>query len=477
MIRFPTSMRISLLTILLLTFSLHAADANWPRFRGPGGAGVADDAKPPVEFGPQKNVRWQASVPAGVSSPCVWENRIFLTAFDDGKLWTLCHDAATGRELWRRDAGAEKIEAYLAGQGSPAASTAATDGERVVVYFGSCGLISYDFDGKELWRHALPTAETNNDFGSGTSPIIEDGMVILVRDLRHDSAVLAFDAKTGRLAWQTARPGMATGYSTPVIWEHGGTKEVIAPGGLAMKAYDLQSGSERWLVRDLPAVNCSSPVASAGMLYFAGWSPAGEDAPMPEYKQLLASDDDKDGKISEKESEKTFLKGFFGPNDTDKDGFITQAEWDALVAYLKSGTNRLIAIKPGGSGDIAASHIAWEKKKGLPYVPSPVLYQGRLFMIKDGGLASCFDAQTGAPHYEQERIGVSGSYYASPVAANGHIYLVNLAGKAATLAAGDKPRVVWQSDFKESIAATPAIVGNTLFVRTATKLYAFGSGQ
>lgn len=468
-------MKIPLLSALLLTLSLQAADTNWPRFRGPDGSGVADNSKPPVEFGPDKNVRWQVAVPPGASSPCVWGDRLFLTAFDAGKLWTLCFDTSTGKELWRRDAGAEKIEAFLAGQGSPAASTATTDGERVVVYFGSCGLIAYDFEGKELWRHTMPTAETNNDFGSGTSPIIEDGLVLLLRDLKKDSVILALDVKTGQPAWQTSRPGTGTGYATPVIWKHDGLKELIAPGALTMKAYDLASGSERWLLRDLPAVVCSSPVMGEDMLFFAGWSPAGEDAPMPEYKQLLEADADHDGKISEKESEQTFLKGFFGPNDGDKDGFITQAEWDGLVAYLKSGTNRLVAVKPGGSGDITASHIAWEKKKGLPYVPSALFYRGKVFMVKDGGLASCFDAKTGAPHYEQERVGISSSFYASPVAANGHIYLISLNGKAATLTAGDKPNVVWKADFKETTAPTPAIVGDTLFVRTATKLYAFTS--
>ena len=459
--------------LLLASLPLHAETPSWPRFRGPGGAGVADNAKPPVEFGPDKNVLWKTETPSGPSSPCVWGERIFLTAFDAGKLWTLCLDRATGRELWRRDAGAEKIEAFLPNQGSPAASTPATDGERVVVYFGSCGLIAYDFDGKELWRHALPVAETNNDFGSGTSPILADGLVVLVRDLAKDSAVLALDAATGKPVWKTARPGMFTGYSTPMIWEHDGVKELVAPGGLAMKAYDLRTGKERWLVRELAAVNCTSPVASGETLYLAGWSPAGEDAPMPGFDSMLPSDTDKDGKISKAESASTFLKDFFTSNDIDKDGYLTQAEWDAQISYLKRGKNRLVAVKPGGQGDITASHIAWEKTKGLPYVASPLLYRGRLFLVKDGGLASCYDAATGAAKYEQQRLGVDGSFYASPVAAAGHIYLVSLNGKAATLVAGDKPEVVWRADFGERIAATPAIVEDTLYVRTETKLFAF----
>jgi outer membrane protein assembly factor BamB len=459
--------------LLALSLPAFAGDSTWPRFRGPAGAGVADGEKPPVEFGPGTNVLWQVATPSGPSSPCIWKERIFLTAFDGGKLWTLCLDRATGQELWRRDAGAEKIEAFLDKHGSPAASTPATDGERVIVYFGSCGLLAYDFAGKELWRHALPRAETNNDFGSGTSPVLADGLVILVRDLMKDSAILALDAATGRQVWKTARPLMATGYSTPIIWEHDGVKELIAPGGLMMKAYDLTSGAERWLLRELPAVNCSSPIASGGLLYFAGWSPAGEDAPMPTFAQLLGPDPDKDGRLSRAEAQDTPLKDFFSGNDTDKDGFVTAAEWDGMIGYLKKGKNRLVAVKPGGSGDITESHVAWQKTKGLPYVPSPLLYRGKLFLIKDGGLASCYAAATGAPAYEQKRLGLEGQFYASPVAANGHLYLITLDGKAATLAADDQAKIVARAAFGEAIAATPAIVDDTLYVRTATKLYAF----
>jgi len=461
------------LTFVSISFSSFAGEANWPRFRGPSGSGVADEQKPPVEFGPEKNVLWKAATPSGPSSPCIWGARIFLTAYDQGKLWTLCLDRATGKELWRRDAHAEKIEAFLEGQGSPASSTPATDGERVVAYFGSCGLIAYDFKGNELWRHSLPVAETNSDFGSGTSPILADGLVILLRDLKADSALLALDAATGRQVWKTARPGAATSYGTPIIWEHDGRKELVASGGLALRGYDLSSGAERWVVRTLPAVNCTSPVAGGGLLYFAGWSPAGLDAPMPTFDDLLKADANGDGKISKEESEHTFLKGFFDANDTNKDGFITRDEWDALIGYLKRGKNRMVAVKPGGSGDITDSHVAWEKTKGLPYVPSALVYRGRVFTVKDGGIVSCYDAATGEAKYEQQRLGIDGPCYASPVAANGYIYFVNLSGKVATLVAGDRPEVVWRADFGERVAATPAIVDNTLYVRTATAVFAF----
>lgn len=463
--------------LVLSTLPLHAGTPSWPRFRGPNGTGVAETDKPPIEFGPGKNVLWEAATPSGASSPCIWGDRIFLTAYDGTKLWTLCLDRATGRELWRRDSGAEKIEAFLPKHGSPAAATPTTDGERVVVYFGSCGLIAYDFEGKELWRVAMPIAETNNDFGSGTSPILEDGRVILVRDLKADSAIFAFDAATGRQLWKTARPAMATGYSTPIVWARDGAKEIIAPGGLMMKAYDFATGAERWLLRELPAVNCGSPVAGSDMLYFAGWSPAGEDAPMPTFDQFLGADPDKDGRLSRAEAESSPMKDFFNANDLNHDGFITRDEWDAQIGYLKKGKNRLIAVKPGGTGDITETHVAWQKTKGLPYVPSALLYRGQLFLVKDGGLASAYDAATGNALFEQTRLGIDGSVYASPVAADGRIYFINLDGKAATIAAGAKPEVLWRADFQERAAATPAIADDTLYIRTDSKLFAFKAAK
>lgn len=472
-------MKQPLLTILTTALLIAPAFAgeSWPRFRGPDGSGVAEGEKPPVEFGPDKNLLWSTPIAESPSSPCIWGDAIFLTTFDGGKLWTVCLDRGTGKERWRRDAKAEKIEAFLLNQGNPAASTPATDGKRVIVYFGSCGLVAYDFAGEELWRHVLPVAETNNDFGTGTSPILVDGHVVLVRDVAKGSSILAVDAETGKQKWRVERLGMATGYSTPVAWSNNGVTEIVAPGGLLMKSYDLRSGAERWLVRNLPAVNCGSPVVGDGELYFSSWAPAGEDAPMPDFSVFLTADDDKDGKLSKKESEKTPLKDFFSANDSDHDGYVTDSEWNGMVSYLKRGKNRLIAVNPGGNGDITDTHVAWERVKGLPYVPSVLYYRGQVFVVKDGGLASSFDAKTGTPAYEQKRLGLAGTYYASPVAADGRIYLATLEGKVATISAGNDPQMLWQADFGEKIAATPAIVENTLYVRSATKLSAFREGK
>ena len=145
-----------------------------------------------------------------------------------------------------------------------------------------------------------------------------------------------------------------------------------------------------------------------------------------------------------------------------------------LLEHNARGDNVLLAVKPGGHGNITQSHVAWSFKKGLPYVPSPLFYDGRLYLIKDGGMISSFDAKTGNPFYTMERIEAIGTYYASPVAADGRIYAASLDGKLTVVKAGGaKPEILHQADFGERIAATPALVGNTLYLRTASKLYAF----
>jgi outer membrane protein assembly factor BamB len=174
----------------------------WPQFRGPNGSGVADGQKPPVEFGPDKNVKWKTPAPSGLSSPIVAGDKLVITAFDGGKLYTIAYNRADGKEAWRVEAPAKQIEAYHKTEGSPAASTPATDGARIVSYFGSCGLFCYDLSGKELWRFEMPTAATAGDFGSGASPILVDGTVVLVRDEKKDPKVLALDAATGSRRWE-----------------------------------------------------------------------------------------------------------------------------------------------------------------------------------------------------------------------------------------------------------------------------------
>jgi outer membrane protein assembly factor BamB len=200
---------------------------------------------------------------------------------------------------------------------------------------------------------------------------------------------------------------------------------------------------------------------------------------MPTYDELLAqggnADADGDGALSKSEADKTMLANFFDNNDPDKDGRVTRDEWDANLKMMASSVNSAFALKPGGKGDITMSHVRWKKTRGLPYVPSAILYRGQYVMIKDGGIVTAYDAATGDELY-QKRGAATGGYYASPVAANGHIYFASLDdGEVTVIAAGGKnPKAVAKNpSLGERLAATPAIADDTLYIRTAGHLYAF----
>ena len=461
---------------LFLAAQGFAAESWWPQFRGPNCSGVSESAHPPAAFGPGTNQLWKVAVPGGLSSPVVWGDRIFLTAFDEGKLEVHCYARQDGRLLWKRAVPAGKLEEYHATEGSPAASSCATDGRRVVSYFGSYGLICHDFAGQELWRHPLPVAETAGGFGTGSSPTLAGGRVFINRDMQKNCSLLAVDLKTGKRAWETPRPDVSQSYGTTMVWKNNGAEEIVMSGSLRLKAYDPRTGAERWSLAGMPSFTCTTPVAGDGLLFFAGWAPGKGDSPMPTFEQTAAQfDKNKDGAITPDEVKGTPMESFFRAQDLNGDGKITAEDVEGMKAMMSKGENLLVAVRPGGKGELSASNVAWKQTRGLPYVPSPLYYQGRIYLVKDGGMVSCYDAKTGQPTYQQERLNALGNYYASPVAADGRVIVASLDGKVTVFAAGgDTPKILHQADFKERIAATPALVGNQLYLRTPTALYAFG---
>jgi len=471
------------LALIFVSVLRAAATAeNWPQFRGPNCSGVARDARPPLKIGPSNGVLWRIDVPWSPSSPCLWDDRVFVTTYADKQLETLCYARRDGQLLWARSVRPNRLESFHPTDGSPAASSPATDGRRVVSYFGSFGLVCYDLDGAELWRHSLPVAVSAGNYGSGTSPIIHGNKILLNRDQDGNSSLLALDVTTGKTLWETARPDAVGSFGTPIVWNNKGIDEVVLAGTLRLKGYELKNGKERWLVDGLTGFACTTPVTGEGMLFFAGWSPGGADSPWPAWEGFLQQNDkNHDGEITFDEFN-AGMRDFARGLDRDHDGKITKKDWDIIQAGAAKAHNQLVAIRPGGHGDITQTHVAWKATRGLPYVPSPLLYQGRIYMVRDGGMLSCLDARTGQAFYTQERVDAAGSYYASPIAADGRVYVCSLPGKLTIVKAGsekpeDKLEILHQADFGERIFATPAVSGPNLYLRTQTKLYAFGPSK
>ena len=450
--------------------------SHWPQFRGANSSGLAAGAKPPTKIGPTEGVVWSVEVPWSPSSPCVWGERIFLTTFRDGELEVRCHDRADGRLRWVRGIKPPGVEEFHRSDGSPASSTPATDGNRVVSYFGSFGLICHDVDGKERWRVPLPLVESMGQYGTGTSPIIVGQRVLLSRDQHRYSSLLALDLATGKKIWETPRLDSAGSFGTPVLWRNNGIDEVVLAGPGRLKGYDLATGAERWVVEGITGYVCTTPVMAEGMLCFAAWSNGQTDSPLAPWDVFLKNyDKNGDGEVTYAETpeeKRDFLRGL----DVNRDGKYTKEDWATIAANAARTGNVMLAVKPGGTGDITATHVAWSFRKGLPYVPSPLHYDGRIYLVKDGGIMTSVDAKTGEPAYVQERLtGAPGSYYASPVAADGRIYVASLPGKLTVVkAGGDKPEILHQADFGERILATPALVGERLYLRTEKRLWAFG---
>ncbi len=478
--------------LVFCALPLLLAGQEWPQFRGPNGNGVAaGDAKPPVQFGLEQKVAWKTSLPPGHSSPVIAGDRIFLTAAnigkpkdsglgkivdEGGKLFTICLDRRTGKILWQSEVPRPRLERYQP-TNSPASPSPVTDGRRVYVFFGDFGLLAYDFNGREVWR--LPLGPFNNQNGHGSSPVLVDGNIVLLCDQDTDSYLLAVDAATGKVRWKTPRPEVTRSYSTPGVLR-GDRTELIVPGAYQLASYDARSGAKLWWIGGLSWQPKSTPVIDGDTLYAHWWENGGESESTvvtPEFADLLSKfDTDKDGRLSPKEvaSDTPLTRGFEN-NDLAGDGFLDERDWNAYRAR-RASKNSLLAVRPAGAkGDLttSATHVLWRMQKYLPNVPSPLLYKGVLYLIKDGGILTAVDAKSGKMLKQGRLPGALDTYYASPVAANGHVYLISQPGKMTVLRAGPEWEPVASVDFADEAYATPAVVGNNLYVRTRGALYCF----
>lgn len=484
---------LSAVAFALASVPARAQGHEWSRFRGPSGAGLAPaGARLPAALDPEKNLRWKSELPPGNSSPCLTAERVFVTGCREGELQTVCLDRADGSLLWTRVVKPSALEKTHE-INSPASPTPASDGRNVISYFGSFGLVAHDLEGQELWRRELPPAK--NTFGTAASPVMAGGQLIFVCDTEESSFLEALEPATGKTLWRKERAGFKSGWSTPGLWsrddEPGEQREELLVLGVGwLTAYDL-AGGERWSFPGLTDEPITTPIAGNGLVYATSYNlKTNADAMLLwSYEKVLAEHDhDGDGAIDAAELAENAsvlsrpdadgegdhpLAIFQRFLDVDKDSRITAAEYAKLRAWVDSWEhlNGIVALRPGT--DERPAELAWHHPRGVPECPSPVLAGGRLYMVMNGGTLTCLDAHSGALVFEA-RLAARGPYYASLVAGDGKLYAASARGELTVFAAAAKLEVLSTLDLDERLMATPALADGCVFVRTESRLRAFG---
>jgi outer membrane protein assembly factor BamB len=400
----------------LLLVTAFAQAGNWPRFRGPNGAGTTDDKDVPVTFSEKENLLWELAIPgAGHSSPVVWGDALFLqSASKDGKeRWLICVDTTEGAIRWKTSIPGGKGRTH--DRNSLASSTPATDGERVYSLFWDgdrITLYAHDFKGNPVWKREL--GEFKSQHGAGHSPMVYDGKVILANDQDGSAVLLALDARSGEPAWQAKRKAFRACYSTPFVKENGsGPAELIVASTAGITSYDPAKGTENWdyswKFDGMALRTVSSPVAANGLIFA-----------------------------------------------NSGDG---------------SGARHTIAIKAGSKGADVSKNLVWEEKKTFPYVPCMLTRGDYLFTVNDKGLAACYVAATGREVWS-ERLGKPVT--ASPILVNGNIYAVGEDGTVYVYKADKEFDLLAKSSVGEPVSATPAVADGRLYIRGREHLFCIG---
>ena len=470
-------MRALILSALVLSATLHAAaDPEWSRFRGPNGSGISTARKVPTEFGPAKNLLWRIAIPRGHSSPILFGDRLYLTAFRGETLVTMALDRGTGRLLWERTAPPVATR-LVDKRNNPASPSPAVEEDGVFVFFPDYGLLAYDAAGTQRW--AVPLGPFTNIYGMGASPIIVNDLVVLACDQSVGSFIIAVDKRSGRVRWKIDRPEAKSGHSTPVLWRGpDGKDQVLVAGSFLLTSYDAASGRKLWWVGGLSFEMKSTPVLSGDTIYVNGYgapvNDPGNKVSVPAADDVWkTADKDGDGLISKPEFPAFTPAFWFDVADLDTSGALTRDEWAYYRAALDS-ENGMLAIRLGGSGDMSDTAIRWKYQRSVPQLPSPLLYGGVLYMVNDNGIVTTLDPKTGALIKQGRLTGAPGPVFASPVAADGHVFFTTEAGAVVVVAPGGDLTVTRVNDLGEDTYATPAFADGRIYVRTVAALYAFG---
>ncbi len=480
-------------TVILTVFLAQAVFANddWAQFRGPNGTGISAAKNLPTEFGPDKNVVWKTALPAGHSSPVLTRDRIFVTAHTPTtkqdkftyKLFVIALDRKTGKILWQREVPRPN-KARLENVNGPASPSPVTDGTNVYAFFQDFGLIAFDAKGKEKWR--MPMAEFNMFYGFGASPILVDDKLILPVDQDLSAYLLAIDKNSGKVKWKVTRPEVISGYSTPTIYQpKTGPKQILVPESFQLSSYSVADGKRLWWVRGLACEMKSVASYDDEYLYINGWGfplnqPGRQIATVPFEDGLKRYDKNSDGVIAREEisgdgpMDKVLAPSYgFDAFDLNRDGKLEAKDWGVFRAMMAS-ENGLLSIKLGGSGDMTDKAIRWRYQKPVPQVPSTLLYQGALFMVNDSGILISFDPATGNVIKQGRLKGAIDKYFASPIAADGKVWLVSQDGTVSVVKAQGEWEVVAVNSLGDECFATPAAADGKLYIRTQSMLYCFG---
>lgn len=414
-----------------------AANADdWGHWRGVGGNSIAN-ATPPTEWSSEKNVKWKVAIDGkGSGSPVIWGDKLFVvTAVPTGKpgnapssprrgrgqsappgemqFLLLCFNRNDGTLIWKQTATTATPKYGVHPDNNFAPASPCTDGEHVYAHFGSQGLYCYDLDGKLKWkRDDFDPMVTRGSFGEGSSPTLVGDKLIVPYDHEGDSFLFALNKINGETIWKTARDE-PTNWATPLIVKHGDQQQIIMNGQTCARAYDLETGKELWRCGGQTERPCASPVATDGLVV------------------------------------------------------VTSGHRGSFLG----------AFKLSGSGDIAGTdNVLWSLNRDTPDIASPALSENRLYITKGkDAIVSCLDVKTGKPFYSATRIpGLTRTLYASPVVANGHVYYTDRSGTTVVIKDSEKFEVVATNSLGETIDATPAPVGNLLYIRGEKHLFCIG---
>jgi outer membrane protein assembly factor BamB len=442
-------------------------------------AGVVHEAGSlPENLDAPQSLLWRVPLDSGHSTPIFQAGKIFLTTWrsDSKELATVALDQKTGKSVWRNPLTPERVE-QTHEIGSPATATVACDSKRVYAFFGSAGMFCYDFDGHKLWEQRL--GPFRDEYGAGSSPILFEGKIILNQDHDADSFLIALNAADGKILWKMARPDAVRSYSTPCIWSRGGKSEILVAGALRLSSYDPANGEQLWWMDGLARIVIPTPVVSGDTIYMASWAPGGDVGKrvsfLPWSAALEKWDQNHDGKLAKTEIDDREVLDRFFRMDLDQDGKLNQQEWERYASIFSRAQNAMLALKPTGRGALPESALLWKHSRGIPYVSTPLLDRGVLWMVKDGGIVTKLEAASGKL-LQEERVPGIGNYFASPVAGDGKLYFASELGTVSVVAEEPEWRVISSRDFHEKIYATPAIENGRVYVRTEKALYCFQKG-